>query len=331
MISLVTGANGFVGSHLVELLLERGHRVRCLVRRTSNLRWLDTDRVELTYGEVREPGSLEAALRDVRYVFHVAGITRARRLEDFQRVNVDGTRHLAEACARHAGSLERLVYCSSLAAGGPAGSPEPIDERDPPAPLSTYGRTKYEGEVALREVGAALPHVVVRPPVIYGPRDVALLSLFRAVRRGLIPTVGHGERLLSMIHVRDVARALLLAAEKGKPAGVYYVSDGEIHRWTEIGKKVAETLGRRARVVTLPRSVLWGAAVLFETLDRLGGPAGPVDREKVRRMLPRVWICSDERARRELGYATSRPLGQGLHETAAWYRAQGWLPAGEGA
>ncbi len=166
MIALVTGANGFVGSHLVDLLLESGYQVRCLVRGTSDLRWLEGKNVELRHGGILDPSSLAGAVRGADYVFHVAGITRARRREDFLRVNGEGTRNLAEACAKHAPGVRKIVYCSSLAAGGPAPSSRPIDEESPAVPHSTYGRSKLEGEIALLRLADRLSYSIVRPPAI---------------------------------------------------------------------------------------------------------------------------------------------------------------------
>lgn len=325
MRALVTGSSGFVGSHLVDLLMEAGHEVRCLVRRTSNLKWLDGKKVELSYGSILDSGSLVGALRGVERVFHVAGITRARNAIDFQRVNAEGTRNLIKACLDRGDRIDRFVYCSSLAAGGPSPDGSPVDEKTPPEPFGTYGRTKYDGEVALAERCEDLSSCVVRPPAIYGPRDVAMLPLFRAVLRGFVPAIGRGERLYSFVHVKDVARVLLLASEKGTPGGVYYVTDGAIHTWREIGRLAAEALSRKARVVTVPAWILWGLAFGCEAIQALGGPPGAFDREKVRRILPRFWVCDDTRAREELGYETEYPLERGLPETAEWYRKEGWI------
>ena len=217
----MTGGTGFVGSHLVGKLVGRGYRVRLLIRRTSNLRWLEGTPVEYAYGDVRDKASLAGACVGVRSVFHLGGVTKARTSADYFSSNSQGTRNLAEALAERGTPGGYFIYVSSLAAGGPAvpveRDPMPVRvESDPPTPITPYGQSKLEGEIALREVADAhgrFRHVILRPPAVYGPRDRDTLLLFRLVKQGLMPLPRGGENRLSIIHVEDLAIGIVRAAE----------------------------------------------------------------------------------------------------------------------
>lgn len=324
--ALVTGATGFVGSHLVEVLLSRGWRVRCLTRRTSDLRWLPVDRVELVAGDVGAGSpAAQAALRDAvrgaSTVFHLAAVTSAARDEAYERVNVGGTRRLAEAIAAAAPDA-LLVFCSSLAAAGPARLGRPLREDDEPAPATAYGRSKLAAERALAASGVR--HVVVRPPTVYGPRDVDILAAFRLAARGLAVRLAPPGQRLSLVHARDLAEGMACVAERAS-GGTWYLTDGEVHRWEEVIAGIGAAVGTRPRVLPLPPVVLHFAAHADRTRARLTGRKPLLTPDRARDLVTPDWTCDDSRARRELGYASRIRLDDGLRETAAWYRAQGWL------
>lgn len=325
-LALVTGASGFVGSHLVEVLLGRGWRVRCLVRGTTNLRWLPAERIALAHADLRDDtpagaAALDDALRGATVVFHLAALTSAATDAEYYRVNVAGTARLAASVARTAEGT-RFVFCSSLAAAGPPRPGRPAREEDEARPKSAYGRSKLDAERVLGDAG--VPHVVVRPPAVYGPRDVDILAAFRLAARGLALRLAPPGQRLSLVHASDLARGLAMAAEQSA-CGLYYLSDGAVHTWEEVTAGIAAAVGRRVRVVPVPRA----AALLAAHLDR--GRARALRRkplltpDRVRELAAPEWTCDDTRARRELGYASRVALADGLRQTAAWYRARGWL------
>lgn len=325
-LALVTGASGFVGSHLVDALLGRGWRVRCLVRRTSDTRWLAVSRVELAYGDVGSSSpagvaALQHAARGAAAVFHLAALTSAARSDDYERVNVGGTQRVADA-VRHSSPEALFVLCSSLAAAGPPRRGRPAREEDDEHPVSAYGRSKLASERVLGERG--LRHVVVRPPAVYGPRDVDILAAFRLQARGLALRLGPRAQRLSLVHARDLAHGLATAAERGA-LGRYYMSDGVVHTWEEVVDGMAAAVGRRARSVAVPRAAALAVAHADRARARWLGGKPLLTPDRVRELSEPEWTCDDSRARRELGYASSVELCDGLSETAAWYRAQGWL------
>ena len=148
---LVTGGNGFLGSHLVEALIRRGYRVRCLVRRTSDLRWIQGLRVEYVHGNLADLTSLSRAVQGVDYVYHSAGVIKALKPETYYRVNRDGTRNLLQVCSDSRENFKKFIYVSSLAAVGPSPNGRPLREESCPRPVSDYGRSKLEGEEEVDE------------------------------------------------------------------------------------------------------------------------------------------------------------------------------------
>lgn len=323
---LVTGANGFVGSHLVEELLARGHSVRGLVRRTSDLRWLEGSDVDLAYGEVTDPTSLADPVKGVSIVYHVAGATKARQKESYYRVNHQGTVNLLGACVQHNPDVEKFVLVSSQAAAGPSDRGRLLTEADECRPVSDYGRSKLLAEQAVVAFADRFPVTVLRPPAVYGPRDVDFLAYFRILKKHLRPLLGFRERRLSICHVRDVIAGTILAGESERSAGqIYFLSGDRDYTWDELSATMAEALGVRALKVHVPVFALHLLAIFAEMFARLFRDAPTLDRRKAREMSQQCWTCDWGRAREELGYEPQVSLAAGMRETVAWYREVGWL------
>jgi dihydroflavonol-4-reductase len=321
-VALVTGATGFVGSHLVEALLAHNWRVRCLVRDTSVLKWIPTDDVTLINGDVTRAGeNLERAVRGVSVVFHLAGVTSATDDSAYTTVNVEGTRNIVNAMQKAAPDA-LLVFCSSLAAAGPATTKRPLNETDEPDPVSAYGRSKLTAERIVVESG--LQHLIIRPPTVYGPRDRDILAVFRLVARGLaLRVAGEGQRL-SMVHAQDLARGFASAAESDG-RGLYYMTDGFVHTWEASIQHIGRALGKQPRVI----SVGPGVAEFLSRAERLRaslfGSKPLLTPDRVVELSQANWTCDDTRARLDIDYESLIALPEGVKSTADWYRAKGWL------
>ena len=327
MKAVVTGANGFVGSHLVEALTARGDDVTCVVRRTSDLTWLGAAAVGLVRADITDPTSLDAAVAGADVVFHLAGMLRGRDYASYYRVNAEGTRNLAIACRQSSPCPPRLVYCSSQAAAGPSVDGRPRAEADAPSPVSDYGRSKLEGERALAEVaGGVLPHVTVRPPAVYGPRDTDILIYFRLISRGIAPFVGDGRQAFDLVYVADLVSAFLLVADNPAAVGpVYYVNDDAEHTWRSMSRDIARVLGKRPLPVPIPLPVISVVARLAELAGAVRGVAPVIHRQKVTEFRQAAWKCDSSRIREALGFAHEYDIERGMRETTRWYRDQGWL------
>jgi nucleoside-diphosphate-sugar epimerase len=322
-LALVTGATGFVGSHVMETLRAAGWRVRVPVRPTSDLRWVPCGEVECVPAELRDPDSLRALAAGAAWVLHFGGITRAARRADFFAVNTEGTRRLWQA-ARAAGT-ELFIYCSSLSASGPAPAADrPRRETDPPAPITPYGESKLEAERALLGSATGGPRIlIVRPPAIYGPRDRAVLELFRWARHGFLPLPPLREARVSLVHGRDLAQACVFLGERAA-SGIFHVSDGGVHSWEEVGAIASQALKRRLRPLRVPAMAARLAGWIGESQGRLTGRLPVVHADKVRDILQPYWICDIGRLR-EAGYTPRIGLAQGILETVEWYQREGWL------
>ncbi|HWV37939.1 MAG TPA: NAD-dependent epimerase/dehydratase family protein [Vulgatibacter sp.] len=330
---LLTGGTGFVGPAAATALHAAGHRVRCLVRGTSDRSGLEATGVEIEWalGDVCDPASLPAALDGVDAVVHVAGLTKGLRADDLYRVNAYGSRLLAEAAI--AAGVRRFVLCSSLAVAGPMQNGRPSLETDPCRPVSFYGRSKLAGEEMVRRHAGRLDITIVRPPIVYGPRDRDFFEVFKMAAGGLALRPGlFRQKKYSIIYVDDVGAALVLALDRGRTVrdlegfeGVYYVSDGGVYAWEEMLRKVGYALGRRPLVVPVPEALSWPVGLWSEVAARITGKPQIVSLDKIREMGGPGWACSIDRAREELGFEPAWPLERGLASTADWYRANAWL------
>lgn len=324
---LVTGATGFFGSHIAERLARQGHAVRVLVRRTSDRSFLREVEAEEVLGEVTQPDTLPAVVDGVEAIVHAAGLTKARSAAEFDAVNAGGTANLLAALGS-AQPLRRFVLISSLAAHGPSedGRPRPLDA--PPAPVTAYGRSKLRAEEMVRS-WAREGHAatIIRPPVIYGPRDRQLLPFFQLARWRLAPLLGSGANAVSCVYVEDAARAAALAATAGDdaPSATYTLDDGTVYTWRALLAAVEQAVGRKALRLPSPPWAFAAAALATEFYGRLRRQAVSFTRDKVVEMRQRYWVCSHEEISRDLGWQPEVGLSEGAALTAAWYRQYGWL------
>lgn len=335
--SLITGATGFVGANLAEHLRGCGWEVRCLVRdphRADHLRQLD---VELVQGRLEDRDSLFRAVESVDVVFHAAGRVQALGERQFTADNVDGTRNVAQACAA-ASQPPTLVYISSLAAAGPSRLGQPRREGDGDQPISAYGRSKLSAERAAAALADEVPLSIIRPPIIFGQRDRSSLKLFRSVYLSrLHPVPGLRKFPISLVHVSDLCDALVRIADRGArvapssngprdaAAATYYVAAERTVMYGDLGRLVAQAVGRRVAVTPVPKFLFWMLGGVVEVVGHMRGRPGLLNLDKVREALASGWECSDEKLRQQLGYQPAASLEDRFAETAAWYRENGWL------
>lgn len=319
----VTGANGFIGRHLLEFLLARGDSVVGLVRRTSDVGPLagaferHGERLRLVVGDLREPASLRAGLEDdVEYVFHLGAVLLGTDEEAFRDSIVSGTANLLEAVQdRQLGRLRRFVLASSLAAAGPSGDGTPLTEQDTPHPVSWYGTAKRDAEALVRERAGGVPFTIVRPVAVYGEGELELArGTFPIVRAGFQPRIGLGQSRASWVYVGDVVRGMVAAAESETAQGrTYFLADPQPYGTGELGTAIADAMGKRMRLPLItPLLALRAGAVVSEWTHKFTRSRPSVTRDKVRELGQKGWIGSPAAAKQDFGWEAEVPLGEGI-------------------
>lgn len=330
---LVTGASGFIGSALIEELATLGFEVHALMRKTSSAANLEGLRYERREGDLADEASLRRAVEGMDYVFHLAGATAAPNREAFFEHNAHGTARLARAAAEISGlKLKRFVYVSSLAAAGPALAFEsPRIESEANAPVSTYGESKLAGEIEVLKLREKMPITIVRPPIVYGPRDKNVFTLVKTVARGMMPLVqasgGDGRKYYSAIHVTDLVRGIVAAGVNGTPASgeVFYLSGDGVFSYEEFLRSMAEPLGKNPMRFTVPLFAVKAVAHGLDFAGKVSGKTFPFNSDKLNEILPDYWTCSNEKAKRVLGFTPEYDLARGMRESVEWYKNRGWL------
>ncbi len=322
---LITGATGFVGSHVAQSVAGRVPTIRALVRPGGRANNLEQYGFQTVTGSLEDTASVSRAVEGADVVVHMAAATRAGSEAEFERVNAQGTRAVVNAIREARNPPRRLIYLSSLAAAGPARNGQPVQPNDVPAPLTAYGRTKLEGERICAELNSFCEVVVLRPPPVYGPRDRDLYEFFRLANWGLIVVPTGPPRLVQLVHAADLARAVALAATAIQARGVYHIAEPRAYLWDEVGRLIARAVDRRTRLVRVPAALIMAGGALTEAAGKLIGKPSIFSRDKAREVLAPGWLCETEAARNALGFQAEIPLDRGLMETAQWYRAHGWL------
>ena len=324
-LAVVTGASGFVGSHIVDELLRRGARVRCLLRSKSSTQWLDGKPVEIVRLPQDDVDQLAASVADATWIVHAAGITRARSAKEFHEANVGGTERMLRAAMATNGRLERFLLISSQAAAGPAGDGRAVIEGDRPDPASSYGVSKLRAEELTMLLRDRMPVVAIRPPAVYGPRDRSFLRVFRAARWHVLPVLRRGGRF-TLVYAEDLARAAYLALTHPRaPGQVYFVGEPEATGYVEMGEIVRRVMGTWTVTIRPPGWLLQGGAIAGELWGFLRRRPPFLSREKLQEITVGDWLCSSAKIRAQLGWTPEVPLDQGMERTAAWYREAGWV------
>jgi len=324
--TLVTGGTGFTGSHLVRSLLADGYDVRVVSRKRERAVAALGNSVDVIEGDLAHPEVAARAVAGCGTVYHLAAAFREPGIKPrrYREVHVDATKYLLEAAK--AEGVERIVHCSTIGVHGHVGNP-PADEMSPFAPGDIYQETKADGErLALQlQREYTLPLTVVRPTGIYGPGDLRLLKLFRPIARRRFVMVGSGEVFFHMVHVRDLVQGLRLAATSDAAIGETFIIGGEEYCTVrELVTRIARVWGVAVPSLRVPAWPLYAAGALCEAVTIPFGIDPPLYRRRVA-FFTRSRAFRIDKAKRLLGYRPAVPLQAGLAETAAWYRAGGYV------
>jgi len=320
MTVLVTGGDGFIGTFLVEQLLARGQRVRCLVLEGNRLGRLREWPVEICYGDICRPESLMDPVKGVEYVYHLAGVKTAWDEATYFRVNFEGTKNLLEASLKESRGIRRFIYISSQAAAGPSPDGHPITEDETCHPLTSYGRSKRVVEEHLQARSHEVPITILRPALVYGPYNIETELFSEIIKWGLILTIRHHDQYLNLIHVRDVVEAIILAAEHERACGqVYFITSQERYTWKEIFEQSCRLHDKKGLMIPIPWAAVKLTAAMVKSYRRMRGQPFSLIDDKMKELLQTHWVCSGEKAKRDLGYEPKMSLREGIEETMHRY------------
>lgn len=326
MKAFITGATGFVGSHLADKLLAKNYDIYCLKRKTSSLKWLEGKNVNYIDGDLFSNEVLRKTIKDMDYVFHVAGVVKAKTKEGFYKGNYEATKNLLEITNEVNPHIKKFVFISSQAAAGPTLTDKPTDENTIPEPITTYGITKLKAEQEVEKYAGKFPVTIIRPPAVFGPRDTEILIYFKTFSKGLNSVIGFDAKYLSLVYVEDLADGIVLAAEKDIANGQkYFICMDKAYNWDEIGSVTSKLLGKRAIKIRLPHSVVYSVGYLAELFSTFSKNPATLNVEKCKDITQLKWVCSNEKAKRELGFEAMYSLEEGFKKTIDWYRKAGWI------
>ncbi|MCP4215801.1 MAG: NAD-dependent epimerase/dehydratase family protein [bacterium] len=323
---LVTGANGFTGSWLCKTLLQKGYKVKALVRKNSNREALQGVDVEIVEGDLADAESIKGKIKDIDILFHIAALYRTEGVSKsmFSKVNVEGTRVLLDEAIKS--GVKRFVHCSTVGVQGEIANP-PATEDAPYNPGDHYQDSKLEGEkLALSYFSEKkIDGVVVRPVGIYGPGDTRFLKLFRHIHKGNFKMIGKGKALYHLTFVQDLCDGIVLAGETPAASGqIYTLGGNEYLPLDELVKKLAKILDKPVSSMRIPLFPVYVAAFICEMLCKPFGIEPPLYRRRLD-FFTKDRAFDISKARKELNYAPEVPLEEGLPRTAQWYKEKGML------
>jgi len=325
--ALVTGASGFIGSHLVDKLIELKFKVRVLARKESNLRWLNkNDNVEIVSVDYSDLDGLKNIVKDVNFIFHIGGVIKAKSKETYFKGNVETTKNLLQAVKQSNPKLERFVLLSSQACAGPSELDKPKTEEMNFNPVTTYGKSKMFAELEVRKYKGLIPFTIIRPSAVYGPRDPEILIFFKSIYSGIQPLIGFSDKYVSLIYIEDLIEGIILSIQSEKSIDqTYFISSERGYSWREIGDITASIVNKRTIKIRIPHFLVYVVAAISQFASYFREDATILNLEKAREMVQKSWICSVEKAKSQLGYTQKVSLEEGIRLTLDWYKKQNWL------
>jgi UDP-glucose 4-epimerase len=330
---LITGASGFIGSFLVEEGLKQGLNVYAGIRKSSSRQYLQdplTRFIEFDFSSkekvVETLESCKAENLRFDYIVHNAGLTKARKKEDFYNVNCRNTKHFIEALIETGMVPGKFLFVSSLAAFGP-GNPltgEPVRLSDEPKPIELYGKSKLDAERYITSL-KDFPWLIVRPTGVYGPKEKDYYVFFQTINRGMEPYIGYKKQILTFIYVRDLVRMIYLALESAHVNKAWFVSDGREYPSTLFAEITRKALSRKTIRFTVPLFIVRTVAAIGEQVAGLWGGMPTLNTDKYNVLKSTNWRCEFETLESDLGFKAEYDLERGVQETLEWYKKEKWL------
>ena len=324
--AVVTGASGFVGSHLVDYLVEKNYKVRCIVRKTSSLKWLKGKDVEIHICELTDKEGLRKIFDGADYIYHVAGVVKSKKPEGYFKGNVDTTRTLLEAALEFKDNIKRFLVVSSQTSSGPSPLNNPLTEEDPCKPITTYGRSKLAQEELAKSFMDKLPITICKVAAVYGERDTEIFIFFKTFSKGLMTSIGLHDKQVSLLHVADVVRGLYLSATSEKAIGKsYFITSEKYYTWKEVGDVTSKVMNKKPIKVKVPHFLVYIIAAIAQFFSLFSSKAATLNIEKGKDITRPAWISDYRKAYKDFGFKQEISLEEGIRRTVEWYKQKKWL------
>lgn len=325
-IAVVTGANGFVGSHLVDNLLLKGYEVRCIVRKSSDLKWLKGKDIKIFDCGLFDKEGLRNAFKNANYIFHVAGVVKSKTKEGYYKGNVETTRNLLEIAFENKSTIKRFLSVSSLTVTGPSLDGKPVTELTECKPITTYGKSKLEGEKLVLSYKDKLPVTICRAPAVYGERDTEIFIYFNTFNKGITTTIGFDKKELSLIHAVDLVEGFYLAATSEKAIGeIYFIGSEEYYTWQQINSITSKILSKKPLVIKVPHFLVYTIASIAQFFAMFSSKPATLNIEKAKDITQQYWTCDTSKAKNDFGYRQQISIEEGIKRTCDWYKKEGWI------
>jgi len=325
-IAVITGANGFVGSHLVDLLLEKDFKVRCIVRKSSDLKWIKNKAVEIYDCGLFNMDGLRKVFKDANYIFHVAGVVKSKTKDGYFKGNVETTKNLLDVAVENVSTIKRFLFVSSLTVTGPSEEGKPVNELSECNPITTYGKSKLEAEKLVLSYKNKLPVTVCRAPAVYGQRDTEIFIYFQTFNKGLTTTIGFNKKELSLIHAIDLVNGFYLASINKKAEGeIYFISSEEFYTWQQLNLITSLVLNKKPLIIKVPHFLVYTIAGFAQFLSMFSSKPATLNIEKAKDITQQYWICDTSKAIKELGYKQNISIEEGIKQTCNWYKEKKWI------
>lgn len=331
---LITGANGFIGSFLVEEALKRGFEVWAAVRKTSNLVYLKDKNIQFIELDFSDSDKFELQILEFLrhhtrwdYIVHNAGVTKCRNSRTFDDVNFVGAKTFVDTLVKLDIVPEQFFFMSTLGVFGAIheSDGQPIRETDVKKPNTKYGISKYKAEAYISSV-KDFPYVFIRPTGVYGPREKDYFLMVKSIERHLDFRAGLSEQYITFIYVKDLVKVIFLAIEKGVKRRAYCVSDGEVYESRTFSKLIQKELGAPFVIsFACPLFLLKVISYIAVFFSSLTGKTSTINPDKYKIMKQRNWKCDITSLKEELGFKPDYMLEDGVKEMMIWYRENNWL------
>jgi len=319
----ITGANGFVGSNLCKYFLEVGYEVKALVRIAANVAQLPSQ-AEIRRVDYRDSNSLVSLLHDCDAIIHNAGKTKTLNHAEMLHANLGITESVISAVNSLSQPIH-LIYISSQAVAGPVTGNNPLNEADPPNPLTSYGKSKLAAEKAIQK-NCRKSWTIVRPCSVYGCGDRDFLALFKMVKKGLAVQIGNRDKLLNMIHISELAAFIgLCLTNHNAHNQIFYATDGNTYTQSTVVENIANALHKNPLRIVIPEPLARFVFILGEAYGQILNKAVVLNREKMKEIMAPGWLASPEKAREMLSWRPEAQLTERIKETAECYQKLGWL------